>query len=512
MLLNQIYHGASGAFADDPELRELLRSTFEKAEDGAQPALMQDAMTAAQPRTAIQDVPKSLPAPTGTVGGPARPGGVTAGQVTPRSDMGVRVLGSEPVDPNYLATLDQTFNAVGPIGTGEPRAPIPGGVPPGVRPVTPQRPASYPDASVGNSVSAFLQGLGTSDAILPAIGGGMQAVENLGRSNKARNQTLRALINRGLDEETALAAVNNPDLMKVILPRLFGGKMKLGKITTTQGDQSVFYDEYGNIQPIGAPGGKGGVNSKFRQKMQENDAALIKDYRTAADDARTSLSNLSQLEEARKGVSYEGAPLADLWSRVMGYVANEGAGENVRSLSTNIQLGFTNMTKGAITDREMGIFAGATPGLQMSDDGANRVIQGMRAGARRTIERAKFFEEYARRTGGSLDGALERWNSFIDQNPVLSSDPKAPGRMSVNEANVGSWQRYLPRMPSEVAPNTGPVTLTPASSGTFSASSDGPSPSDFGEDVEGMTQLPDGRWVVPDPNDPSRYLVWEPPS
>lgn len=542
MLLSQIYHDASNSFAQDPELRELLRATFANADADVTPFDTDKMIGVENGRAAQvdipgqfnmamglpmggggQDVPKS--APLGAPRAPARPGGVTAGQITPRADPGLQFQ-SQPIPPEYLAQIDQLYQQTGGVGVpgsrfvpGAPQAP--GAAPPGVRPIAPPAapPRNIPDASVGNSLSAFLSGLGSSDAILPAIGGGMQAVENLDRTNKVRNQTLRALINRGLDEDTALAAVNNPELMKTVLPRLFGGKMKLGKVTTTQGDQSVFYDEYGNVQPIKGSGPSPSKRlGKFDQETAKNNAAQIKDYKTAADSARETLSNLNQLEKARESVSYEGVPGAGIMSTIAG-LWGEGGGENVHSLGTKIQLGFTDLTKGAVTDKEMGIFAGATPALGMSDAGARPVMAGMKAGAQRTIERSKFYQQWVARTGGNLTGADEAWDQFINQNLILGTDPKTK-ELTVNTQNIGNWQRYLPRLPHEsgAAPSggaSGPVTLTPeggATPASYSAPADGPSPADYGEEAEGMEQLPDGRWVMPDPEDPSRMLVWEPPS
>lgn len=521
MILDQVYRNASTNFGDDPELRELLRQTFSDAEGpspfsvntlagapGAQSESVGQTFDRAMGFNQVSNQPKSGSIPpfmTSTEPAGNIPGSpmVYGQQAAPgKTDRGIQ-FSSQPITPEYLARLDQAHRAqqAGPAPQGGPTAVAGGPVaPPAARGApTPQYPQVQPRSEIG----AFLAGLGSSDAILPALGGGIRAVEEQRMGNTARNQTLRALINRGLDQDTALAAVNNPDLLKAILPRMFGtSKVQLGEIFDAQGrPQKVFYDEYGNARPIGGQG-----TGDYQKGLQRQGLDVIKGYREQANQAETMLAQLGQLEKARDSVSYEGVPFADAIARFMGWYG-EGGGEDVRSAAANIQLNFTQQTKGAISDAEMDLFGLATPGLRMSDAGADRVIKAMKAANQRTIERNKFYQQWGRANNGDITGADTAWDQFIKQNPIIRSDES--GNLVVQENNIRNWQNYLPGTVRGQAAMSGSAQAAPAAPGA--AFTGGSSPADYGEMRPGMYQDPaDGQWKWRDPRT-GQVEIWEPP-
>lgn len=527
LLNDQVFRNASVAFEQDPELRELLRTTFDKAE-GASPfavnnlvgipgqntgdtynqATGQGGAVANAPNTTT--VPKPLGAPMAPMPAQASfPPNVTPVNRAAKQDQAIQFQ-SMPNTPENLAAADQLGRFMQQGGGQQPGQQPPGGpVQPQVGSAPPQTAArpgggQIPQLPKQSQIGAFLAGLGSSDAILPAIGGGIQAVESADRQHAAQNTTLRALINRGLDPETAMAAVQNPAMLKAILPRMFGlGKKKLETIKDDQGrERSAFVDEYGNYEIVG-----GAAPSGFDKDLQKQSLDVIKEYRENARNAETTIGLLDQLERARGNIDYEGYPLADLWARFQSVVMGEGGGEDVRSAAAKIQLGFTKDTKGAISDREMSLFELATPGLKMGDAGAKRVITAMRATAKRAVERNKFYQQWAKINQGDLTGADDAWDRYIEENPVVQQNEN--GDLFVNERNITNWQGYLPggRRARGVQyrdrqPRQAPGQPTQGR----------PSPADFGEMRPGMYQDPqDGAWKWQNPRT-GVVEIWEPPN
>ena len=79
---------------------------------------------------------------------------------------------------------------------------------------------------------------------------------------------------------------------------------------------------------------------------------------------------------------------------------------------------FTAKTKGAITDREMGMFRTAVPSLAQTPEGNEQIIKTMRAGAQRVQQRAAFYERWLQQNG-SMSGAQTAWNRYIEDNPLI---------------------------------------------------------------------------------------------
>lgn len=79
-------------------------------------------------------------------------------------------------------------------------------------------PSYNPRSDVGGLVGSFLAGLSGHD--YESLGA-QQQKQDLSRFSA--NKTFQALTAKGLDADTAAAAVTNPDLLKSILPSLYGG-------------------------------------------------------------------------------------------------------------------------------------------------------------------------------------------------------------------------------------------------------------------------------------------------
>lgn len=211
--------------------------------------------------------------------------------------------------------------------------------------------------------------------------------------------------------------------------------------------------------------------STLTREEAKKAVSRLEQLKSQGDSARTGLANLAQMRANRDKVSYEGSMFFPGTRTAIGKTfpilgalpfipdAEEaGAAEAVGSLATQMQLDFTNATKGAISDAEMRLFGTATPGMQMSDDGANKIFEGMEAGYERAKERSKFYEAYLK-ANRSLAGADEVWDTYVTQNPIMSKDVKT-GDLVVNRANVGNWKNYVGSDADEVpvggAPQSAP--------------------------------------------------------
>ena len=183
-----------------------------------------------------------------------------------------------------------------------------------------------------------------------------------------------------------------------------------------------------------------GGKDPYANKSGELAAKSIAAGNEEAAAAETQLAEITKLESALKQAGPTGPVVGNIPGNVSAaglYGGNTAMRQTVQALGPQVQLNFTNLTKGAISDREMGLFAGAVPGLD-KDEGANAaIIAGMRAGFMRKIERANFMQAWGNRNSGNMEGAQQAWQKYINENPIIGDD------FLVNEANIGNWQNYL---------------------------------------------------------------------
>jgi hypothetical protein len=262
-----------------------------------------------------------------------------------------------------------------------------------------------------------------------------------------------------LDAESASAAAQNPEILKAVLPSLFGGKKQLGEIYGPDGTaQKVFYDDAGNVENVGGAKRDPGFASLSRVQATTN-VKRVESLKGQADSARDMLGTLNQVEVLRKQVpsALKGLP-GQMGSTVAGWTDYFGVTGGAKALSPqdlSVQLGFTERTKGAITDREMGMFAAGVPGFGMTDAAAEKVIAGMRAAAQRKIEQSKFYEGWLSKNKGDLAGASDSWDAYINANPiiVLNND----GTLAVNNKNIGNWRDYVASADEDPRASEGPA-------------------------------------------------------
>lgn len=187
--------------------------------------------------------------------------------------------------------------------------------------------------------------------------------------------------------------------------------------------------------------------SQLTKKLSDADAKLIEGYREAAVAADDLGATIDGLEMTIGNVGYTG-PGGELYGKVDDLVGvlpgDSGSRGAVRSQSMEAQLSMTAKTKGAITDREMGMFKAAVPSLEQTAEGNQQIIAAMRAATNRVKTRAYFMEEYAT-ANGSLNGAQQAWDQYMNDNPILGQNDD--GSLVVFEE--ADWTPYLTGEPVE---------------------------------------------------------------
>lgn len=214
----------------------------------------------------------------------------------------------------------------------------------------------------------------------------------------------------------------------------------------------------GTTVQIGGP-----AQGKFDSETAKNDSATIKEARDAAAAAQELRSLATQMETVAPDVGYTG-PGGEVYGAIDDVVGifpgDKGARGAFRQLSMESQLAMTQKTKGAITDREMGMFKKAVPGLTQTPPGNQAMANIMKATAKRLEDRATFFEQY-RRLSGTLDGATAAWGKYLKENPLIV-DGKDGG--VVLSEDVASFDEYLPQSRATPA-SAGAAPASPASGG-----------------------------------------------
>lgn len=117
--------------------------------------------------------------------------------------------------------------------------------PPEMEPTAPKAAAPRPDFGAGHSeLGTILQGI-FGNGVIGGLGKAISANTAQGATVDRQNKTYDALIEKGLDAQTAEMVVRNPDIAKSIIPQLFGtsGPPEIVKIPGAYGqEQSVVWN------------------------------------------------------------------------------------------------------------------------------------------------------------------------------------------------------------------------------------------------------------------------------
>lgn len=181
---------------------------------------------------------------------------------------------------------------------------------------------------------------------------------------------------------------------------------------------------------------------KLAESMSSADASYITVEKEKARAAEDLVDLSTRLETLSGEVGYTGPGgklLGSIDDAIRVLPGDSGARGAFRSASTEAQLLFTERTKGAITEREMALFASAVPSLSQTPEANKMIAQSLKAGAERVKARANFMEEWAGKYG-SLEGANDAWGRYINANPILTKDEET-GALTINPE--GNWREAL---------------------------------------------------------------------
>lgn len=222
------------------------------------------------------------------------------------------------------------------------------------------------------------------------------------------------------------------------------GKPEGNTLSVTTSDGSTF--SYG---PAGVPPGSDKLSTatprdpgKLSEALSSSDVSYLNAERDKARSAEDLVDLSTRLETLAGEVGYTG-PGGKIYGAVDDAIrvlpGDSGARGAFRSASTEAQLLFTERTKGAITEREMALFAAAVPSLSQTGEANQMIAQSLRAGAERVKARSDFMEAWAGKYG-SLEGANAAWDGYIQANPMLEKDAET-GDLRINPE--GDWSMAL---------------------------------------------------------------------
>lgn len=202
----------------------------------------------------------------------------------------------------------------------------------------------------------------------------------------------------------------------------------------------------GTVVQMGGP--NSATDTAFSKQEGKNEANLIKEAQDSAKAAQELKSTVAQMREVAPNVGYTG-PGGELYGGIDDVIGvlpgDRGSRGAFRNLSMDAQLAMTERTKGAITDREMGMFKAAVPGLIQTPDGNSMIMDVMDAAANRAIQRVSALEAW-RTEHGTTKGFVEYWSKYLEDNPLIV---KTEDGISLAGTQSGFEQKSIKDMTDE---------------------------------------------------------------
>lgn len=159
----------------------------------------------------------------------------------------------------------------------------------------------------------------------------------------------------------------------------------------------------------------------------EGDAKRLAENQDAAASANALKQTVQSLRVANKNTGYSGVGgkvvggILDAGEQLTGYdlPGSPGARKVMESGALNAALEMTQKTKGAISNTEMNLFVNASGGLTTTPEGNEALYQMMEAVADRAVMRVNEMERW-RAANGSLRGFEGAWNTYLENNPIIT--------------------------------------------------------------------------------------------
>ena len=204
------------------------------------------------------------------------------------------------------------------------------------------------------------------------------------------------------------------------------------------------------------------VENKERRKEE---GEIIADFRAASikasqlkpsiDSLRQSLKqfNTGSFADTRK--NYAKAEKFLFGTDIFGI--NPADAENIEATSAELVMPLIERNKGAASDRDMELFLKSVPSIHNSGEGNEMLLDTADALNARSAERFKATKAYQRKFR-TLDGFIEKWDQYIEDNRILKKDENGKPRLHKN--NIKNWRSSILGEESKVSQSQNAMELS----------------------------------------------------
>ncbi len=178
----------------------------------------------------------------------------------------------------------------------------------------------------------------------------------------------------------------------------------------------------------------------------------LKKGQEEANASRNIIQNLNSLEALDKGDKIQSGSLANFkigaakGASAVGSLfgvninPNTGDSEAFDSIAKNLQLDYQTKLKGATSDRDLATVGKAVPQLTNTKEGRQLMYNWGKALATSKIQFENFRNEWAEQHNGSLSGADDAWNSFLESGERVDSKT---GKFNLDSYSRKQWKPFL---------------------------------------------------------------------
>lgn len=119
---------------------------------------------------------------------------------------------------------------------------------------------------------------------------------------------------------------------------------------------------------------------------------------------------------------------------------NPADAENIESTAAELVMPLVERNKGAASDEDMKLFLKSVPSINNTGEGNQMILDAAEALNARNAERFKASKAYQRKFA-TLDGFIEKWDQYIEDNRILDEDEK--GAIKFNKNNIKNWRSSI---------------------------------------------------------------------
>lgn len=180
------------------------------------------------------------------------------------------------------------------------------------------------------------------------------------------------------------------------------------------------------------------------REQNKNTEVMLREMREAVATGRASMADyrrFEQLLERQNTGGWYGAPIIGGPIRAIAGMTDSEI-RTMQSIADRITPTMRQPGSGATSDFDARMFQSATVGVDKPAATNLEIIRGAQAAQRNLVERLAFFESYATANRGSLRGADEAWERYLNANPIFDEKKSKEGAPVLN-ANRKSWREYF---------------------------------------------------------------------